>query len=98
MNALHCVVFIFEQPHTAKKRLQSKNIQTKNRERDTKPLPLEFKWMIVASLSKENRLRAFIVKKGPPPPNELLQLRRGARQYRARGRGDYFGSIGFFVA
>ena len=66
MNALHCVVFIFEQPHTTKKRLQLKNIQTKNRERETKPLPLEFKWVIVASPSKENRLCAFIVKKGPP--------------------------------
>jgi hypothetical protein len=43
-----------------------KNIQTKNRERENKPLRLEFKWVIVASPSKENRLRAFIVKKGPP--------------------------------
>jgi hypothetical protein len=99
MNALHCVVFIFEQPHTANNRHRAfKNIQTKTRERETKPLPLEFKWVIVASPSKENRLRAFIVKKGPPPPNELLQLRRGARQYRARGRGEYFDTMGFFVA
>ena len=67
MNALHCVVFIFEQPHTANNRHRAfKNIQTKNRERETKLLPLEFKWVIVASPSKENRLRAFIVKKGPP--------------------------------
>jgi hypothetical protein len=67
MNALHCVVFIFEQPHTANNRHRAfKNFQTKNRERETKPLPLEFKWVIVASPSKENRLRAFIVKKGPP--------------------------------
>jgi hypothetical protein len=44
-----------------------KNIQTKNRERKIQPLPLEFKWMIVVSPSKENRHRAFIEKKGPPP-------------------------------
>ena len=43
-----------------------KNIQTKNRERGNQPPPLESKWMIVASPSKENRHRAFIVKKGPP--------------------------------
>jgi len=99
MNALHCVVFILNPPTPQKNRLRAfKNIQTNNRERETKPLPLEFKWMIVASPSKENRLRAFIVKKGPPPPNYLLQLRRGARQYRTRGRGEYFGMIGFFVA
>jgi hypothetical protein len=54
--------------------------------------------MIVASPTKENGLRAFILKKGPPPPNELLQLRRGARQYRARGRGEYFDTMGFLVA
>jgi hypothetical protein len=35
---------------------------------------------------------------GTPPPNEILQLRRGARQYRARGRGEYFDTMGFFVA
>ena len=41
-------------------------IQTKNREREIQPPPLESKWMIVASPSQENRHRAFIVKKGPP--------------------------------
>ena len=39
----------------------------KNTEREFKPLPLEFNWVIVVSPSKENRHRAFIVKKGPPP-------------------------------
>ena len=42
------------------------NIQTKNRESDIQPPPLESKRMIVASPSKENRHRALIVKKGPP--------------------------------
>jgi len=101
MNALHCVVllFIFEQPHTAKNRHRAfKNIQTKNRERETKPLPLEFKWVIVASPSKENPLLRVHREEGTPPPNELLQLRRGARQYCARGRGEYFDTIGFFVS
>jgi len=54
--------------------------------------------MIVASPSKENRHRAFIVKKGPPPPNEPLQLRRGAQQYRTRGHGEYFDMMEFFIA
>ena len=36
-------------------------------EKAFQPPPLESKWMIVASPSKENRHRAFIVKKGPPP-------------------------------
>ncbi len=75
-----------------------KNIQTKNGEREIQPPPLESKQMIVASPTKENRLCAFILKKGPPPPNELLQLRRGTRQYCARGRGEYFDTMGFLVA
>ena len=60
-------MLIVNPPTPHKKRHSAfKNIQTKNRERETKLLPLEFKWVIVASPSKENRLRAFIVKKGPP--------------------------------
>ena len=67
MNALHCVVFILNPPTPQKTAsAHSKNIQTKNRERETKPLPLEFKWVIVASPSKKNRIRAFVAKKGPP--------------------------------
>ena len=58
-------------PPTQQKNRHSafKNIQTKNREKGIQPPPLESKWMSVASPSKENRHRAFIVKKGPPPPN-----------------------------
>ena len=76
-------------PPTQQKNRHSafKNIQTKNREKGIQPPPLESKWMIVASPSKENRHRAFIVKKGPPPPHEPIQLRRGAQQNRARGHG-----------
>ena len=87
-------------PPTQQKNRHSafKNIQTKNRERGSQPPPLESKWMIVASPSKENRHRAFIVKKGPPPPNEPIQLRRGAQQYRARGHGEYFDTMEFFIA
>jgi hypothetical protein len=61
-----------------------KNIQTKNREREIQPLNLESKRMIVASPSKENRHRAFIVKKGPlqnstiaTTPRRMTILRRG---------------------
>jgi len=93
-------IMLILNPPTPQKNHHSafKNIQTKNGEREIQPPPLESKQMIVASPTKENRLRAFILKKGPPPPNELLQLRRGARHYRARGRGEYFDTMGFLVA
>jgi len=73
-----------------------KNIQTTNRERETKPLPLEFKWVIVASPSKENRLRAFIVKKGPP--HQMNSYNCTVALDSARGCGEYFDTIGFFVS
>jgi len=93
------IMFILNPPTPQKNHHRAfKNIQTINREREIQPPPLASKRMIVASPSKENHHRVFIVKKGPPPANEPLQLRRGARQYRARGHGEYFGTIRFFVA
>ena len=66
--------------------------------REILPPPLESKWMIVASHTKENHHHTLIVKKGPPPPNEPLQLCRGAQQYRAQGHGEHFDTMEFFIA
>jgi hypothetical protein len=61
-------IMLILNPPTPQKKHHSafKNIQTKNGEREIQPPPLESKQMIVASPTKENRLRAFILKKGPP--------------------------------
>jgi hypothetical protein len=93
-------IMLILNPPTPQKNCHSafKNIQTKNREREIQPPPLESNWMIVASPSKANCHCTFIVKKGPPPPNEPLQLHGGAQQYRTWGHGEYFDTMEFFIA
>jgi hypothetical protein len=59
------IMFIFEPPPTPQKTATAHSKIFKRK--IGKGLPLESKRMIVAFPFKENRHRAFIVKKGPPP-------------------------------